>query len=133
MGPPQYQGEVHAVKHLRNAVLGGTWANDVLRAMNPQTISFSEFGTSLHRALLRRDELNAIAATHKLGHAGSSGRYRRASPANTLYQNQGTNGKPRTPGSTSCYALLRMRPVSISWAECSVVLSCGKFDYDKSG
>jgi hypothetical protein len=24
------------------------------------------------------------------------------------------------------YALLRMRPQSISWAECSVVISCGK-------
>jgi hypothetical protein len=85
MGPPQYQGEVHAVENLRNAVLGETWANDVLRAMNPQTISLSEFGTNLHRALLLRDELNAIAATHNLGHRGSSGRYRRASPANTLY------------------------------------------------
>jgi hypothetical protein len=31
------------------------------------------------------------------------------------------------------YALLRMRPLSISWAECSVVISCGKVDYDKSG
>jgi hypothetical protein len=43
MGPPHYQGEVHAVEHLRNAVLGETWANDVLRVKNPQTISFSEF------------------------------------------------------------------------------------------
>jgi hypothetical protein len=33
----------------------------------------------------------------------------------------------------ACYALLRMRPLSISWAECSVVISCGKFYYDKSG
>jgi hypothetical protein len=32
-----------------------------------------------------------------------------------------------------CYAFLRMRPLSISWAECSVVISCGKVDYDKSG
>jgi hypothetical protein len=32
-----------------------------------------------------------------------------------------------------CYALLRMRPLSISWAEYSVVISCGKVDYDKSG
>jgi hypothetical protein len=32
-----------------------------------------------------------------------------------------------------CYALLRMRPLSIPCAECSVVISCGKFDYDKSG
>jgi hypothetical protein len=32
-----------------------------------------------------------------------------------------------------CYALLRMRPLSRSWAECSVVISCGKVDYDKSG
>jgi hypothetical protein len=101
MGPPQYQGEVHAIEHLRNTVLGETWANDVLRAMNPQTISFSEFGTNLHRALLLRDELNAIPATHNLGHGGSSGRYIRASPANTLYQNRGTYGKPCTPGSTS--------------------------------
>jgi hypothetical protein len=31
------------------------------------------------------------------------------------------------------YALLRMRPLSILWAECSVVISCGKVDYDKSG
>jgi hypothetical protein len=52
MGSLQYQGEVHAVEHLRNAVLGETWANDVLRAMNPQTISFSEFGINLHRVLL---------------------------------------------------------------------------------
>jgi hypothetical protein len=67
MGPPQYQVEVHAVEHLRNAVLSETWANDVLRAMNPpQTISFSEFGTNLHRALLLRDELNAIAATNTI-------------------------------------------------------------------
>jgi hypothetical protein len=28
MGPPQYQGEVHAVEHLHNAVLGETWAKD---------------------------------------------------------------------------------------------------------
>jgi hypothetical protein len=26
-----------------------------------------------------------------------------------------------------------MRPLSISCAECSVVISCGKVDYDKSG
>jgi hypothetical protein len=32
-----------------------------------------------------------------------------------------------------CYALLRMRPLSISWAECSVVISCGKVDYDIYG
>jgi Reverse transcriptase (RNA-dependent DNA polymerase) len=32
-----------------------------------------------------------------------------------------------------CNALLRMRPLSRSWAECSVVISCGKVDYDKSG
>jgi hypothetical protein len=32
-----------------------------------------------------------------------------------------------------CHALLRMRHLSISWAECSVVISCGKVDYDKSG
>jgi hypothetical protein len=31
-----------------------------------------------------------------------------------------------------CYALLRMRPLSIPYAECSVVISCGKVDYDKS-
>jgi hypothetical protein len=31
------------------------------------------------------------------------------------------------------YALLRMRPLSIPCAECSVVNSCGKVDYDKSG
>jgi hypothetical protein len=34
---------------------------------------------------------------------------------------------------TTCYALLRMRPLSISCVECSVVNSCGKVDYDKSG
>jgi hypothetical protein len=33
----------------------------------------------------------------------------------------------------NCYALLRMRPLSISWAEGFVVISCGKVDYDKSG
>jgi hypothetical protein len=32
-----------------------------------------------------------------------------------------------------CYALLRMRPLSISCAECSVVISCGKVDDEKSG
>jgi hypothetical protein len=32
-----------------------------------------------------------------------------------------------------CYALLRIRPLSMSCAECSVVISCGKVDYDKSG
>jgi hypothetical protein len=32
-----------------------------------------------------------------------------------------------------CYALLRLRPLSISWAECSVVISCGKVNYDISG
>jgi hypothetical protein len=32
-----------------------------------------------------------------------------------------------------CYALLRMRPLSISCAEGCVVVSCGKDDYDKSG
>jgi hypothetical protein len=32
-----------------------------------------------------------------------------------------------------CYALLRMRPLSISCAEYSVAISCGKVDYDKSG
>jgi hypothetical protein len=31
-----------------------------------------------------------------------------------------------------CYELLRMRPLSIPCAECSVVISCGKVDYDKS-
>jgi hypothetical protein len=101
MGPFQYQGEVYAVENLRNAMLGETWANDVLRVMKPQMISFSEFRTNLHRALLLRDELNAIAATHNLGNGRSSGRYRRDSLANTLYHNQGTYGKSRTPGSTS--------------------------------
>jgi hypothetical protein len=33
---------------------------------------------------------------------------------------------------TPCYALLRMRPMSVSCAECSVVISCGKVDYDES-
>jgi hypothetical protein len=33
----------------------------------------------------------------------------------------------------SCFAPLRMRPLSRSWAESSVVISCGKVDYDKSG
>jgi hypothetical protein len=101
MRPPQYQGEFHTVKHLHNVVLAETWANDVLREMNPQTISFSEFGTNLLRALHLRDELNAIEETHNFGNGGASGRYRRASLANTLNQNQGTCGKPRTPGSTS--------------------------------
>jgi hypothetical protein len=32
----------------------------------------------------------------------------------------------------TCYALLRMRPLSISCAEGCVVISCGKVDYDKS-
>jgi hypothetical protein len=32
-----------------------------------------------------------------------------------------------------CYALLRMRPLSISCTEGFVVISCGKVDYDKSG
>jgi hypothetical protein len=32
-----------------------------------------------------------------------------------------------------CYALLRMRPLSISCAEGCVVIFCGKVDYDKSG
>jgi hypothetical protein len=32
-----------------------------------------------------------------------------------------------------CFALLRIRPLSNSCAECSVVISCGKVDYDKSG
>jgi hypothetical protein len=32
-----------------------------------------------------------------------------------------------------CYALLRMRSLSISCAESCVVISCGKVDYDKSG
>jgi hypothetical protein len=84
MGPPQYQGEVHAVKHLRNAVLGETWANDLLRAVNPQTISFSDFGTNLHWALLLSYELNAITTTRYLGHEGASESYHRASLANTL-------------------------------------------------
>jgi hypothetical protein len=35
--------------------------------------------------------------------------------------------------SSACYALLRMRPLSIPCAECSVAISCGKVDYDKSG
>jgi RNase H-like domain found in reverse transcriptase len=37
------------------------------------------------------------------------------------------------PDYNKCYALLRMRPLSRSCAECSVVISCGKVDYDKSG
>jgi hypothetical protein len=32
-----------------------------------------------------------------------------------------------------CYALLRMRPLLNSWAEYSVVISCGNVHYDKSG
>jgi hypothetical protein len=53
------------------------------------------------RALLLRDELNAIATTPNLGNEEASGRYRRAALASTLYQNQGTYGKPRTAGSIS--------------------------------
>jgi hypothetical protein len=33
----------------------------------------------------------------------------------------------------ACYALLTMRPLSISSAEEFVVICCGKADYDKSG
>jgi hypothetical protein len=44
---------------------------------------------------------------------------------------EGQNDTPATDD--LCYALLRMRPLSRSWAECSVVISCGKVDYDKSG
>jgi hypothetical protein len=32
-----------------------------------------------------------------------------------------------------CYALLRMRPLSISHAEDFFVISCGKVEYDKYG
>jgi hypothetical protein len=101
MGPPQYQGEVHAVEDLRNAVLGETCANDVLRAMNPQTISFSEFGTTCIALFSFATssmpwQPHTILVTEDL-----SGRYRRVSTTNMLYQNQGTYGKPRTPGSTS--------------------------------
>jgi hypothetical protein len=39
----------------------------------------------------------------------------------------------RSTSAFKCYALLRMRPLSIPCAECSVVISCGKVDYDKSG
>jgi hypothetical protein len=35
-------------------------------------------------------------------------------------------------GKGRCYAMLRMRPLSISCAESCVVISCGKVDYDKS-
>jgi hypothetical protein len=37
------------------------------------------------------------------------------------------------PVGTVFYMLLRMRSLSISWAEGFVVISCGKVDYDKSG
>jgi hypothetical protein len=40
---------------------------------------------------------------------------------------------PSARSAGGCYALLRMRPLSNSWAECFVVISCGKVDYDKSG
>jgi hypothetical protein len=36
-------------------------------------------------------------------------------------------------GYAAFYALLRMRPLSISCAEAFVVISCGKVNYDKSG
>jgi hypothetical protein len=39
----------------------------------------------------------------------------------------------RSIGGAACYALLRMRALSISSAEGFVVISCGKVDYDKSG
>jgi hypothetical protein len=45
----------------------------------------------------------------------------------------GPSATGRYAGFGRCYALLRMRPLSNSWAECSVVISCGKVDYDKSG
>jgi hypothetical protein len=50
------------------------------------------------------------------------------SETDVVYSTNGTHG-PKA----KCYALLRMRPLSISWAECSVVMSCAKVDYDKSG
>jgi hypothetical protein len=31
-----------------------------------------------------------------------------------------------------CYALLRMKPLLISYAEGFLVISCGKVEYDKS-
>jgi hypothetical protein len=37
------------------------------------------------------------------------------------------------PTRVPCYALLRMRHLSIPCAECSVVISCGKVDNEKSG
>jgi hypothetical protein len=43
------------------------------------------------------------------------------------------NYQQREPTVIICYALLRMRPLLNSWAECSVVISCRKVDYDKSG
>jgi hypothetical protein len=41
--------------------------------------------------------------------------------------------KPGPDRNRMCYALLRMRPLSISCTQGFVIISCGKVDDDKSG
>jgi hypothetical protein len=50
-----------------------------------------------------------------------------------LFERSSRDEKPIPLLDDDCYALLRMRPLSISYAEWSVVISCGKVDHDKSG
>jgi hypothetical protein len=59
---------------------------------------------------------------------------KRVVEANVRHQSQdATCGEEESFFRGFCYALVRMRPLSIPYAECSVVISCGKVDYDKSG
>jgi hypothetical protein len=74
------------------------------------------------------EEEEGLALSEDDGLADDNGGLRCAECAEGIYC--GAEGGKKL---VKCYALLRMRPLSIPCAECSVVISCGKVNYDKSG
>jgi hypothetical protein len=72
-------------------------------------------------------------ASAEIDRLPTDGRSIRLLPINVVMHTDAADVGFHGPMGVACYALLRMRPLSISCAECSVVISCGKVDYDKFG
>jgi hypothetical protein len=87
-------------------------------------VDFDETGGIVTPAIRRmRTRNNSVSSTPPIPFA----------PVTVINSNQEPVVAPaEVPTGEKCYALLRMRPLSIPCAECSVVNSCGKVIYDKS-
>jgi hypothetical protein len=119
-------------------VFSGGPSFDIVVSNDTSTLPVQHFQIAEGLLPCRRREsrldLSSRAHSATLGqHSSRRNSARRRLPSMDLFWLVPIMGLCRTTGRRACYALLRMRPLSIPCAKCSVVISCGKVDYDKSG